>query len=80
MIPLSEFDVDFIMFENRHLPEQDYKQAIKMLKENGFKVGTKYKDTIAVKKEIVPFLNPSKTNRSLNNLNDKKISPIEIAG
>ena len=80
MIPLSDFDVDFIMFENRHLPEKDYKQAIKMLKENGFQVGTKYKDTIAVKKEIIPFLKPSKTTRSFNNFNDKKTSSIEIAG
>ena len=60
MIPLSEFEVDFIMFENRHLPDLDFKNAIRMLKKNGFQVGTKYKDTIAVRKEIVPFLIPSK--------------------
>ena len=66
MIPLADFKVDFIMFENRHLPDQDFKSAIKMLKKNGFQVGTKYKDTIAVRKEIVPFLIPSKKNASIN--------------
>ena len=56
MIPFSDLKVDFIMFENRHLSDRDYRKALRLLKDNGFVLGSKYKDTIAVSKEILPFI------------------------
>ena len=56
MIPFSELKVDFIMFENQHLASSDFKKAIKMLKKQGYKIGSQYKDTIAVKREILPLI------------------------
>jgi FkbM family methyltransferase len=55
-IPLGELKVDFIMFENKHLRRSDFRKAIKMLKKHGYKIGSQYKDTIAVKKEILPLI------------------------
>ena len=80
MIPLSDFEVDFVMFENRHLSNHDYKSAIKMLKKTGFRVGTKYKDTIAVRKEILPYLRHEKNRFSVSFLKNKKREQVQIAG
>jgi FkbM family methyltransferase len=66
MIPFSKYEIDFIMFENRHLSESDYKEALNLLKQYGFKVGSKYKDTIAINKKIVPFISfPDGTGKNL---------------
>jgi FkbM family methyltransferase len=56
LIPYSSMNVEFIMFENRHLSETDYRQAIRLLKSHGFIVGSYYKDTIAVSREILPYI------------------------
>lgn len=56
MIPFGQMKIDFIMFENKHLKKSDFKKAIKMLKKNGYKIGLQYKDTIAVRKEILPLI------------------------
>jgi FkbM family methyltransferase len=56
LIPFESFNVEFIMFENRHLSDTDYKQAIRLLKANGFIVGSYYKDTIAVSKYVLPYI------------------------
>ncbi len=59
LIPFSKLNVEFVMFENRHLSEADYKAAIRLLKSNGFIVGSYYKDTIAVSPEILPYVSPA---------------------
>ncbi len=56
MIPFSELKIDFIMFENQHLSNSDFKKAIKLLKSHGYKIGSQYKDTIAIKKDILPLI------------------------
>lgn len=59
LIPFDKLNLDFIMFENRHLSETDYKQAIRLLKSNGFVVGSYYKDTIAISQQILPYISPT---------------------
>lgn len=58
LIPFSFLNIEFIMFENRHLSDADYKQAINLLESNGYVVGSYYKDTIAVNRQILPFITP----------------------
>ncbi|MFD2515636.1 FkbM family methyltransferase [Pontibacter locisalis] len=53
MLPFSDLNIEFIMFEHKHLNGSDYKQAVKLLKQNRFKIGTNGgADTIAIKKSI----------------------------
>lgn len=59
LIPFSTLNIEFIMFENRHLSEGDYKKAISLLESNGFIVGSYYKDTIAVSPEVLPNVSPA---------------------
>jgi FkbM family methyltransferase len=56
LIPFAELNIEFIMFENRHLSDEDYKNAIKLLTSQGFLVGSYYKDTIAVSERVLAFI------------------------
>jgi FkbM family methyltransferase len=71
LIPFESIDIEFIMFENRHLSDADYRQAIRLLKSYGFAVGSLYKDTIAVKKEILPQLLPASQHPAINETEPK---------
>ena len=62
LIPFDNLNVEFVMFENRHLSDSDYKKAIKLLKSHSFEVGTYYKDTIAVNKYILHSIVSSSVN------------------
>jgi hypothetical protein len=44
------------MFENRHLNDHDYKEAIRLLKSYGYVIGSYYKDTIAVGRHLLPYI------------------------
>ncbi len=57
-IPFADLNIEFIMFENKHLSEQDYKSSIQLLKQNGYEVGTKYKDTVGIKKNVFDKIMP----------------------
>jgi FkbM family methyltransferase len=57
-IPFSELNIEFIMFENKHLSEADYKSAISLLKQNGYEVGTKYKDTVGISRQVFDKIMP----------------------
>lgn len=56
MIPFADINIDFIMFEHKHLSKSEYKEAKKMLQGFGYKCGLKGADTIAVKKHLAPIL------------------------
>lgn len=56
IIPFADFNIDFLMFEHKHLSRSDYKEAKKLLQSYGYKCGLKGADTIAVKKHLVPIL------------------------
>ena len=55
MIPFANLNVELVMFEHIHLSDSDYKKAIKLMKNNGFKLYRKKRDTIALKKELPLF-------------------------
>jgi FkbM family methyltransferase len=57
MIPFKELNADIIMFEHKHLNDQDYFEAIKLLRKNGYKVGKKdFYDSIAVRRSVLKKL------------------------
>jgi FkbM family methyltransferase len=60
LIPFEKLDLELIMFEHKHLPEADYKRAIRLLRAQGFIVGMTDHDTIALKKGLLSKLPVSK--------------------
>ncbi len=57
LIPFSTLNIELIMFEHIHLSDTNYKQAIALLKTNGFTVGTIDEDVIAVNTGILSKMN-----------------------
>lgn len=57
-IPFDEIEIDLIMFEHRHLSNQEYKKAVKLLHSKGFEVhkSNEESDTTAIKKHILEKL------------------------
>ena len=53
-IPFDDIEIDLVMFEHRHLPAREYRQAVKLLNSKGFRVQkNNNSDTTAIKKHIL---------------------------
>jgi FkbM family methyltransferase len=52
MIPFKNVNIDLLIFEHKHLSDEDYKLASKLLEINGFRIGTMNDaDTLAIQKK-----------------------------
>lgn len=57
MIPFKDFEIDMIIFEHLHLSESDYKNSVKLLKKQRYRLCTsKSRDTIAIHYKLEKLL------------------------